>query len=493
MTEKTEILELVKKGLLEVEEGLKLLEEANDKTDNDDGVDEEDGEKKLPTKENNLNPLFNALAKEINRIYSNKNEVKQALQATKKTINEKKEYLNKIQLEEEAVSDEEIEKLEQEIDLLERELEEIQFEKKSLEKELMEIFSLNAELTKGLQFKIELPDNLKGHFSKAVRQASEKVGETGTQIEKFVKQTHKSVFDTIDKTIDWKEITIKLPKLAVTNLEHQIRYLDVTSTVFDIKSVNGKVTFKAWDRPEIGVDINAQLYGKMSEETALEHFLSHSRIEVDHKRMLFHVPNKLVKTDLTFHFPKTREYQLLLSLSNNELTVDDLKTTKVNIRSVNSSISIKNLTASSLEIEGVNEKIDILQSRINDLIIDSINGTIHSKADIDNYWLSLLNGDIKLTSNNNYLRRIKAICENGNIKIALPKTIGLEGIANATFGNIFSRLTDVEYPQNRDGACSRFLHFKRMSNDLVYIDASTKTGRIFLKDSDEQKDNREEE
>ncbi len=62
----------------------------------------------------------------------------------------------------------------------------------------------------------------------------------------------------------------------------------------------------------------------------------------------------------------------------------------------------------------------------------------------ENLSVSLVNGDVRLTIKEDNLKKVEASSVNGNVKVALPDTIGLEGHAKTSLGSINSRLSNYE-------------------------------------------------
>src|SRR5699024_2837291 len=118
-----------------------------------------------------------------------------------------------------------------------------------------------------------------------------------------------------------------------------------------------------------------------------------------------------------------------VKLLNGDLNVEKMDAKDVYAKSTNGNISFKQINATMLEIQGVNGNIEIREGEILDSIIETVNGSIATKAAIQNYGISLVNGDVKITAGHDNLQKIKASSVNGNVKVSLNKTIGLEGLA----------------------------------------------------------------
>lgn len=254
--------------------------------------------------------------------------------------------------------------------------------------------------------------------------------------------------------------------------------------MLDIKLANGKVTLKAWDDAAIKVDAKIKLYGKMNEATPLQSLMERSQIEVNDEHISFQIPNKRVQAELVFYLPKRTYDHVAVKLLNGDLVVEEMDAKDVYAKSTNGNITFKQIDATMLEIQGVNGNIEIREGAILDSIIETVNGNITTKAAIQNYGISLVNGDVKLTAGHDSLQKIKASSVNGNVKVSVGKTIGLEGLAKTSLGSINDRLSDYEVIREKKEKTNRLLQFRRVADEMAKIDVSTTTGSIFLKDFD---------
>lgn len=95
---------------------------------------------------------------------------------------------------------------------------------------------------------------------------------------------------------------------------------------------------------------------------------------------------------------------------------------------------------------------------------------------------SLINGDIKLTIGNDSLKTLTAHTIKGDVKVALPEMIGIEGTAKTSTGTINERFNDCETVFERNERTQKIFHFRRRMGKTAIIDVSSKTGSIYLKD-----------
>ena len=512
MNERQRILELVKKGILSTEEGLDLLEsmakakdeaqikQAADKVDSyhrdqaTNLVDEwETGKEAKGSEEQDLEDLeayFDDLATEVNQISAHIDEINQKKNDLKNALHEKEEVLMELDTKEEldtlSEADDEIrEAVEAAIKELKEQIAELEDQVEEQEEELSNVQSNQKENRKKRVYAhIEIPDDLKDQASETFSQVGEKLGEAGVQLSRLMKKTWKSVSDTVEENVDWKDFNVKVPGLVTSKFEHQFLYTDVEPTLLDIKLANGKVTLKSWDDAAIKVDAKIKLYGKMNEATPLQSLMERSQIEVNDEHISFQIPNKRVQAELVFYLPKRTYDHVAVKLLNGDLNVEEMDAKDVYAKSTNGNITFQHIDATMLEIQGVNGNIEIREGAILDSIIETVNGNITTKAAIQNYGISLVNGDVKLTAGHATLQKIKASSVNGNVKVSVGKTIGLEGLAKTSLGSINDRLSNYEVIREKKEKTNRLLQFRRVADEMAKIDVSTTTGSIFLKDFD---------
>ena len=532
MKERERVLELVKKGILTSEEALILLEnmatEKDEKqiekaaekvdtqnigtTNKEDQVADlmdalEKGEAEGPTvdsfEENtqdsaekdreNLERILDELATKANRASAELDEVNAEIAGIKEEIKEVAEEIGTLDTKEELdalTEDEQVQRKDLHVLLaqLEEKLATQSTEKTALEEELKHI---RKEQWKGQwndtkekvssQFSEEWKDQATDTFN----QVGGKVAEVGGQVGEFLKKTFNSFSDTMNDNVEWKDIKMKVPGVATTKFEHEFNYPNPQASLIDVKVANGTVVFKTWDQEDVKVEAKIKLYGKMAGDSPMEAFLERSDIDVDDETISFQVPNKRVKADLTFYLPKRTYDHVSVKLLNGNVLVEELTAKDVYTKSTNGTITFKKIDATMLEIEGVNGEIKVLEGTILDNIIETVNGDVSISAAPESLSVSLINGDIRITAKEKTLRRVEASSANGNIKLALPNNLGVEGQVKTNLGSINSRLTDIEVVREKKDRGNQQLHFRRvLEESMAQINASTTTGSIFLKDTD---------
>lgn len=521
MKERERILDLVKKGILSTEEGLDLLEsmatekdekqikkEADkvtashkEKDQASQLIDElENGEEKISEPvdpkekerqdQENLEKILDELATEANKTSARLDEVNAQFADNKAARNEKQEALMQLNTKEELgeLTEEELaqrQTLEAEIKELEATGDTLLEEQLKLEAELKDIRKNQwSEKKETFTDKFELPDDWKDQATDTLNQVGEKMSEAGSQLGKFLKKTFQTVSETVNDNMEWKDVSLRVPGIATTKFEHEFYYEAPAASILDIKAANGNVTLKTWNSDDVKVEAKIKLYGKMGAEP-FEAFSERSQIEVNEDHISFQIPNKRVRADLVFYLPKRVYDHVAIKLLNGNIMIETLEAKDIYTKSTNGNIIVNQLTATMLEVEGVNGNIDIRNGNILDSIIETVNGTVTFGATPENLSVSLVNGDVRLTIKEDNLKKVEASSVNGNVKVALPDSIGLEGHAKTSLGSINSRLSNYEVVREKKERTNQMLQFRRVSDDeIAQVQLSTTTGSIYLKDTD---------
>ena len=334
----------------------------------------------------------------------------------------------------------------------------------------------------------EVPDDFEEQKYRPMDRPQVEPNDWASRIGRVVNRAAKTVTDTVNNSdFDLKKINQKFYGTAKTHFSHQFTFEDIDAQTIDIKLAKGKVILKTWEDETINdvkVEATVSLLGQMEEPDPIDAFLERSRIDVNNYQILFHVPNKRVDAKLTFYLPKRQYNNLALRLLNGDLMIEELSAKNSSIKATNGTILIKELDALMLEFEGVNNEIEIREGQILDASIETVTGTIIARADIVRSEYSLINGDIKVTAKNNNLKKLEAQSVNGDVKVSLPQTIGIEGSAKTGIGTINYRFANCETVQERSGNTQKVLHFQRAAENAAQIEVSSKAGSIYLKDFD---------
>lgn len=446
-----------------------------------------------------LEKILDELATEANKTSAELDEVNVEIQGINAAIKEKQEQLmvlNTIEELDELAEDKIAERaqIEAELNDLASDKAQLEVEKEAFEEKLKTIRKEQKEGTREQwSKKFDIPNDWEESFNdfgqkmgEAGTQFGRKMGEAGNQLGRFFKETIKTVTETVNDNVDWKDINIKVPGVATNSFQHEFYYPETAASLIDVKVANGQVTFSTWESEDLKVVADIKLYGKMDADTPFEAFLERSQIDVDDETISFQIPNKRIRADLHFYLP-TRVYDhISVKLLNGDVNVETLEAKDLFMKSTNGDMTFKSLTATMLEVEGVNGDVTVSDSDIMDFLAESVNGDFVVQSKIENANISNVNGDIKVTAQAENLKKIEAKVVNGAIKVAVPKEVGIEGLAKTSLGSIKNRISEFEVIREKKEKTNQMLQFRRYNEEqTVYIRLSTTTGSVYLKDTDQ--------
>ncbi|MGX6978330.1 daptomycin-sensing surface protein LiaX [Vagococcus elongatus] len=525
MNERERVFELVKKGIITSEEALVLLEnmatekdeksldqeaskvkknvhtfeyDQKEKTDQEKSDVEffEDSDK---VDQERLEKILDELATEANKASAELDAVNVALEELADKLKDKEEQImviNTIEeletLEDEKIKEREI--LETELNELKQEVVELEVDKESLEEKLKAIRKEQfEESTEQWGQKFDIPEDWEKNFDefgKKMGEAGDKFGkkmsEAGSQLGRFFRDTVKTVSETVNDNVEWKDINIKVPGMTSSSFQHEFYYPETTASILDVKLANGKVVFKTWESEDLKVESNIKLYGKMDADTPLEAFLERSQIDVTDEKISFQIPNKRIKADLVFYLPQRDYDHVSVKLLNGDVSFTEVQANDAFVKSTNGDMNFNKFRATMLEVKGVNGNVKVTESDILDFMADSVNGDFTLLSTIENIVVSNVNGDIRMTVKSEETKKIEVSLVNGAIKLALPTTIGIEGLAKTNTGSIRNRLTDFEVVRERKEKTNQMLQFRRLNPEkTTHVRLSTTTGTVYMKDTDQ--------
>lgn len=426
--------------------------------------------------------------KEKDPVRSKIDEFDEALQTKIEALREKKEEFRELNLEAElgiisAENEVIYNQMKIELKELEEEIELLKHERRAIDADMF-TSPEGPYVSDGF---FEVPDDFEEQKYRPMDRPHEEPTDLASRIARMVTRTTERVSDKVANDFDWKKMNPKFYGTAKTHFSHQFTFEDIDAKTIDIKLAKGKVILKTWEDEtinDIKVEATVALLGNMDEPDPIDAFLERSHIDINNYQILFHVPNKRVDAKLTFYLPKRQYNHLSVRLLTGDLMIEELVAKNASIKATNGTMLIKELDASMLEFEGTNNDVEIREGKITNALIETVTGTIISKAAVVRSEYSLINGDIKITAGNENLKKIEAQSVNGNVKVSLPQTVGIEGVAKTGIGTINYRFANCETVQKRNGNTQKVLHFQRAAGETAEIEVSSKAGNIFLKDYD---------
>ncbi|WP_018659345.1 DUF4097 family beta strand repeat-containing protein [Allofustis seminis] len=354
--------------------------------------------------------------------------------------------------------------------------------KDSCQKELHQIkMTIWSDKASSAIKEIEIPEDWQQKIGDTVSDAGSALDTAVNQMGGFLSGTLNKLSHAVNE-FEWKDTKEKLQKGVLSETITKTWTFDQPDlTVLDFKNANGMIHFYQAENDAIKVEAQMRMLGYF-DGTLEEAISQRMEIEAIQGQLKFHIPNKKVQAHLKIWLPpKTYDYLYLRSL-NGDIHFEPLKVKDITLNVTNGAINFDHLEATLLELKGTNGDISLKEAQLRDLVINTVSGDVRIMGAVQNAQINTVNGTIRETLYNEDIIRITNQTVNGTIKIAIPSTVGLEGTAQTTFGNIHTRLQHLD---DLKTSKARKVNILRSGQTQAALEISTTAGSIFLKDNEE--------
>jgi DUF4097 and DUF4098 domain-containing protein YvlB len=326
-------------------------------------------------------------------------------------------------------------------------------------------------------------------FSQNLSETFLQMGETfkqlGSQFKPLANQlggTLKSAFHSAKNSVNMKEVKIKVPIFAAQSFEASYTFAENVATIVNIENFNGHTKIIRSENESVILDVEGKVYGEKTVD-AKEFFEQNAIIDVTDEKIFIKAPNLRIRTNFTLSLPKkVYDYVSIINV-NGDIKINPLQAIDVNLNTKNGLVDVANYQLTMLEVSVLNGNIVIGNGEMLNSVIKTTNGTIFFEGITKSLTVNTDNGNAKITLSNEKIRKVLINNVNGNIKLALPKKLGILGDVKTTFGEIKMRMKKIKVLEQPS---KKVLKFKRDGEKKIEVVAKTTTGNIYLKDSDER-------
>ena len=287
--------------------------------------------------------------------------------------------------------------------------------------------------------------------------SSEAIKQFVNQAGSFMKTMFHSAKKSVDNNVDFSNGFPSLKHVTKSDFkafEDQVTALSVSAT-------SGDVTVIAKDVQKTIVEVSYKVYGGISKD-ALDAFIRENvTIDIEQGELIVAVKSKRIVVDLT------------ITMATNQL-----QNAKFDV--VNGSMTLENLVLADLNVKKVNGDVSIKGGRADAVTVKTVNGEIRVATDFETADINSVNGEVIITESAIDGESLKVKNVNGDIKISVPKNIGLVGYVKTTFGKYKTRVElDSPLEITKNGAA-----LVRTAINSLTLDITTNTGSIWLKDGE---------
>ncbi|MCW6681918.1 DUF4097 family beta strand repeat-containing protein [Aerococcaceae bacterium NML160702] len=360
-----------------------------------------------------------------------------------------------------------IAELEQEIQGIEEAIQETKADQKVLFKSQVNQYKEDVK-----QFVNEAAENA-AHFGS-------QAGRHGRKWSQLVTKGMKNFLESIGT----KEmnVTVNVPWVKSAKLDHTFVYPATEISILDLSTFNGDLSLETHDADTIEIDSEITFIGK-TESISIDVFEEVATVSTDGDRLIFHVNTPRISIDATIRLPRKMYDHIKVVSLNGDISLKEIEAKDLYIEAKNGDVELEQVNAVMAELDLIHGDVKMKNVAVRDVVTKNVNGDFRMKGNIENVSVEAINGDVYLTKGDLSAANIRTQLVNGDIKVALPKGLNLEAECDTVFGELHHRLSDLDEAIRT----KRQVVYRRLvSSDApqVTVHASTKTGDIYMKDSE---------
>ena len=249
--------------------------------------------------------------------------------------------------------------------------------------------------------------------------------------------------------------------------EHTFNFDAKDLKVLDFKLSRGDVKVTRAHVDQVSVNVKASFFGKIPNPN-LEDFQAHSILSLDDGNLILQVTDDHMSADIEVTLPDQDLETVRIETTQGDIELDG---------------DLSDVAADLLDYHSTNGDLDYRQAEVKRLNLETTNGDCRVVGAIGDVAASLISGDLLLTKRDETPAAMKVSTVSGDVKIAIPANLSLEGSAQSSSGDVEHRIGHLDVETHRHHS----LEFQRLMTNQerpVHLEINTVSGDIRLKDTD---------
>ncbi|RUL54238.1 DUF4097 family beta strand repeat-containing protein [Lysinibacillus antri] len=246
---------------------------------------------------------------------------------------------------------------------------------------------------------------------------------------------------------------------------------------------NGKLELVKAEDNQLLVDVQVKtaLHDHDEEKTKAE--FDEQFIHLFDGKLSITVPSKMSQVTVRLALPEKQYDVVLLRLLNGAVTIHDLDTKLLKVKTYNGAIKIDQTTFTHADVETGNGAIELRNVKGEALEAETVNGRIYIDGDLEEAEAESVNGAVVVTTHAANARKIKAQTVAGAVEIYVPKSLALAGQVTTNFGKADVGLADVVTRSEEDQFLLKTLHFDKIIENahILKLIGESRTGTIIVR------------
>lgn len=246
---------------------------------------------------------------------------------------------------------------------------------------------------------------------------------------------------------------------------------------------NGKVEAIRSETNELKVLASVKTMMVDNDEEKTKSQFDQEFVKLDDGKLELKCSSKMAQVNVKLMIPE-KEYDItLFKLLNGGVSIDNLKSKLVKIRTYNGAIKLDNGEFTNADVQSGNGAVEIVRVKGEDLEVQTVNGRIYVEGDLEEVEAESANGAVIVTTHNKKARKIKAHTVAGAVELYVPKTVSINGVASTNFGRVDVGLADVITRTEEEQFLMKTVHFDKIIENapILKLIGESRTGSIIVR------------
>ena len=324
------------------------------------------------------------------------------------------------------------------------------------------------------------------HVSRAADQFGQKADRAGQRIDNEANRLGRVIGQVVSTAFKAAREGIRVGVRAYGRLgnewEHTFNFDAKDLKVLDFKLSRGDVKVTRAHVDQVSVNVKASFFGKIPNPN-LEDFQAHSILSMDDGNLLLQVTDAHMSADIEVTLPDQDLGTVRIETTQGDIELDGVQAKEIYLTTVNGDVDLSDVAADLLDYHSTNGDLDYRLAEVKRLNLETTNGDCRVVGATGDVAASLISGDLLLTKRDETPAAMKVSTVSGDVKIAIPANLSLEGSAQSSSGDVEHRIGHLDVETHRHHS----LEFQRLMTNQerpVHLEVNTVSGDIRLKDTD---------
>ncbi|SOC35018.1 DUF4097 family beta strand repeat-containing protein [Ureibacillus acetophenoni] len=316
------------------------------------------------------------------------------------------------------------------------------------------------------------------------KESNKKMNEFINDLKQDLSQFSSKMMDLVNTTFTKvKDFDFEFPFGEKVEFNNTYEYKGEEIKGIEIDIPTGKIDVVRSEGDQVIVEAKVKTALVNDDEAKTKEDFEQQFIQLKDGKLDITTPSKMSQVTLRLALPE-KHYDLInFRLLNGGVTVSQLDTKLLKIKSYNGAVKLDHSTFETATINGGNGAIELRNVKGDDLEAETVNGRIYINGQLQEVEAESVNGAVAVTTTSETARKIKASTVAGAVELYIPRNVSIEGQVSTNFGKSDIGLSDVTQSSVEDQFLSKTTSFSKIVEDAttLKIVGESRTGSIIVR------------